>query len=158
MKKILVMSDTHGYRGRIQSALLKYGEDADMIIHLGDYTTDAEYLKTITNKEVYSIKGNCDISSTAKQEILITVGGKKILALHGHKQNVKSGIHELGVYAAEKGADLALFGHTHIPLEDYYGDVLLYNPGSLGEPKGRKPTVGIVTIDGDKITINSLKV
>ena len=158
MKKILVMSDTHGYKGRIQSALLKYGEDADIIVHLGDYVSDAEYLKTITNKKVYSLKGNCDITSAARQEILIRTGGKKILALHGHKQNVKSGIHELGAYAAEKGADLALFGHTHIPLEEYYGDVLLYNPGSLGEPKGRKPTVGIVTIDDGKITIASMTV
>lgn len=155
MKKILVMSDTHGYRGRAQSVLLKYGGDADIIVHLGDYVTDAEYLKTITNKKVYSLKGNCDITSAAKQEIMIRTEGRKILALHGHKQNVKTGILELGAYATEKGADLALFGHTHIPLEEYYGDVLLYNPGSLGEPRGRKPSIGIVTIDEDKISIRT---
>ncbi len=150
--KILVMSDTHGHKANIEKALQKY-PDIDCIIHLGDYARDAEHLKKLTDKEVYSLKGNCDVSSDAKQELVLTVDGKKILALHGHQQCVKTSLLPLGLYAIQKGADLVLFGHTHIPVEEPYADVILYNPGSLGEPRGRKPSVGIIAIENGKIKI-----
>lgn len=151
MKRILVMSDTHGNKVNIEKALRKFG-DVDCIIHLGDYTRDAEYIRSLTDKKVYSIKGNCDISG-ARREMLIHTEGKSILALHGHQQGVKSSLLQLGLYAAERGADLVLFGHTHIPIEEQYENIILYNPGSLGEPRGRKPSLGVVTIDGGEIRI-----
>lgn len=150
--KILVMSDTHGHRANIEKALLKFS-DADCIIHLGDYVRDAEYIKKLTDKVVYSLKGNCDISDTAKQELVLNIDGKKILALHGHQQSVKTSLLPLGLYAIQKGADLVLFGHTHIPVEELYANMILYNPGSLGEPRGRKPSVGIVAIENGEIKI-----
>ncbi len=156
MKRILVMSDTHGNKVNIDKALSKYG-DADCIIHLGDYVRDAEYIRTLTGKKVYSVKGNCDFSG-AKQELLLRIGGKSILALHGHRQGVKDSLLALGLYAAEKGADIVLFGHTHVPLEDFYENVIMYNPGSLGEPRGRKPSLGIVTIEDGGISIKSCMV
>jgi putative phosphoesterase len=151
MTSILVMSDTHGNKVNIEKALQKYG-DVDCIFHLGDYVRDAEYIRKLTNKSVYSVKGNCDLNG--KQEILLRIEGKSILALHGHQQGVKSSLLQLGLYAAEKDADLVLFGHTHIPVEDFYGDVILYNPGSLGEPRGRKPSLGVVTIEDGNIKIS----
>jgi putative phosphoesterase len=150
--KILVMSDTHGHRANIDKALLKFS-DADRIIHLGDYARDAEYIKRLTGKKVYSLKGNCDISKAAKQELILRVGGRKILALHGHRQNVKTSLLSLWLYAVKRQADLVLFGHTHIPVEEIYENVILYNPGSLGEPRGKKPSVGIVVIENGEIKI-----
>lgn len=150
--KILVMSDTHGHKANIEKALKKFS-DVDCIIHLGDYVKDAEYIKRLTDKKVYSLKGNCDISDAAKQELVLTVGEKKILALHGHQQSVKTSLLPLGLYALQRKADLVLFGHTHIPVEELYEDMILYNPGSLGEPRGRKPSVGIVAIENGEIKI-----
>jgi len=154
MKKMLVMSDTHGHKTNIKKALDKFS-DADCIIHLGDYVRDAEYIKTLTDIKVYSLRGNCDIAAAARHEIMIRTGGLKILALHGHNQGVKSSLLNLGLYAAEKGADLVLFGHTHIPVEELYQNAVLYNPGSLGEPIGRKPTVGIINIENGQFKITS---
>ncbi len=150
--KILVMSDTHGHKANIEKALQKF-PDADCIIHLGDYTKDAEHIKKLTGKKVYSLKGNCDVTGAAEQELIMTVDGKKILALHGHLQSVKTSLLPLGLYAIQKGADLVLFGHTHIPVEELYGDMILYNPGSLGEPRGKKPSVGIIAIENGRIKI-----
>lgn len=155
MRKILVMSDTHANRDLIRAAVLRYEKEADIIIHLGDYAGDAGYLKTLTKKKIYSIKGNCDVSSAARKEILLRAGGIKLLALHGHDQGVKHGLDGLAGYAANKGADLVLFGHTHVPCEECRGGALLYNPGSLGEPRGRKPSVGLVTVDEGKINIKT---
>ena len=157
MKKILVMSDTHGNKANMAAAINKFG-DVDFIIHLGDYARDAEFLKTLTKKKVYAVCGNCDITSRAESEMVIRAGGKKILAVHGHKQGVKTSLIRLGLYALEKNVDAALFGHTHKPTEHMYEGVVLYNPGSLGEPRGRRPSVGIITIDDGILRIKTHKI
>jgi len=156
MKRILVMADTHGNKSAMASAIEKFG-DVDAIIHLGDYVRDAAFLKTLTNKTIYAVRGNCDITSRAPSERLIRIGGKKILAVHGHRQGVKISLLRLGLYALEKDADIALFGHTHKPAEQMFEGVILYNPGSLGEPRGRRPSVGIITIDEAGLRIKKHK-
>ena len=45
--------------------------------------------------------------------------------------------------AAEKGAQLALFGHTHQAFCEKVGDVTLLNPGACG---GYRPTYAVVTV------------
>jgi putative phosphoesterase len=146
MKTALVMSDTHGHRARIALALKRFA-DADMIFHLGDYSRDAELIRTMTKTPVYSVRGNCDISCSAEAELLLSFEGVRVLMLHGHRQNVKSSLLNLGLYAVEQEANIALFGHTHLPIEEYYQNVLLYNPGSLGEPRDLRPSIGLLTLD-----------
>jgi putative phosphoesterase len=146
MKTALVMADTHGHKARIALALKRFA-DVDMIFHLGDYSRDAELLRTMTKKPVYSVRGNCDISAAAEAERLLTFEGVRVLMVHGHRQNVKSSLLNLGLYAQEQEANIALFGHTHMPTEQYYENVLLYNPGSLGEPRDLRPSVGLLTLD-----------
>jgi len=146
MKTALVMADTHGHKARIALALQRFS-DVDMIFHLGDYSRDAELVRTMTHKPVFSVRGNCDISSTAEAELLLTFEGVRVLLVHGHRQNVKSSLLNLGLYALELEANIALFGHTHMPTEQYYQNVLLYNPGSLGEPRNGRPSAGLLTLD-----------
>lgn len=150
MKKILVMSDSHGEQKNVLRALNIFS-DVDCVIHLGDYVKDTEAIKK--KKRVYSIRGNGDFYSKRPSERIITIGGKKILMLHGHKQRVKSSLLNLGLYAKEKGVDIALFGHTHIPAEQMFEGVILYNPGSLS--RFGSPTVGIITIDEGKVKIET---
>ena len=116
MKKLLVISDTHGHRANMTLALSRVGE-VDMIIHLGDYSRDAEHLRTLTKTPVHGVKGNCDFNASAEAEWLQTLEGVRILAVHGHKQGVKLSLMNLGLYALEKQAQLVLFGHTHVPRE-----------------------------------------
>ena len=154
MKRILVMADTHGNGPAITRAIDKF-PDIDVVIHLGDYTRDAQYIKTLTCVPVYAVRGNCDISSQEKDKRIIKMGGMRILALHGHKQKVKSGLLRLGLYALEKKADAALFGHSHVPAQKMFEGILLYNPGSLGEPRHLRPTVGIMTIKDGGLSIKT---
>jgi putative phosphoesterase len=146
MKTALVMADTHGHRARMALALKRFA-DADMIFHLGDYSRDAELLRTMTQRPVYAVRGNCDISSAAEAELLLNFEGVRVLLVHGHRQNVKTSLLTLGLYAQEREADVALFGHTHMPTEQYHENVLLYNPGSLGEPRNLRPSVGLLMLD-----------
>jgi putative phosphoesterase len=146
MKTALVMADTHGHKARIALALRRFA-DVDMILHLGDCSRDAELLRGMTRTPVHAVRGNCDIASAEEAERLLTLEGVRVLMTHGHCQNVKSSLLALGLFAQERGANIALFGHTHMPAEQFYEDVLLYNPGSLGEPRDMRPSVGLLTLD-----------
>jgi putative phosphoesterase len=146
MKTALVMADTHGHKARIALALRRFS-DVDMILHLGDYSRDAEIIRGMTKKPVYAVRGNCDIATVEEAERLLTFEGVRVLMTHGHRQNVKSSLLNLGLYAKECEANIALYGHTHLPTEEFYENVLLYNPGSLGEPRDLRPSVGLLTLD-----------
>ena len=105
MKKLLVISDTHGIKIKMKAVIRRFTE-ADMIIHLGDYSRDADYIRTLTDKPVYNVRGNCDLGSDAKAESLLFLEGVKILMVHGHKQSVKSSLLGLSLYAREKEANV----------------------------------------------------
>ncbi len=141
MKRLLIISDSHGNKEGILRAVEAAGE-IDAVVHLGDFDRDTVCLRGRTR--VYSVRGNCDIGSVNKEERLVSFAGRRILMVHGHKQRVKQGLLTLGFYAQEKNADAVLYGHTHIPKEALNGGVLLYNPGALS---GMRPSYGILEID-----------
>ncbi len=157
MKTILVLSDTHGVKIKMAAAVHRFPE-ADMIFHLGDTSRDADYIRTLTNKPVYSVRGNCDLNSITEAELILSVEGVKFLLVHGHKQSVKSSLLGLKLYAQEKEVDAVLFGHTHIPTEQYIDGICLYNPGSLGEPRANPATVGLMTVEQGTLKIKTVKV
>ncbi len=157
MKTILILSDTHGMKPSVASAVRRFPE-ADMIFHLGDYSSDADYIRRLTDKPVYNVRGNCDLRASAEQELVLSVEGVKILLVHGHQQGVKSSLLRLALYAREKEADVALFGHTHIAAEQFHDGVTLYNPGSLGEPRMNPATVGLMTVDQGSVRFTTVKV
>ena len=90
------------------------------------------------------VPGNCDWGQTGEPERLLEIEGVRILMLHGHTRHVKSSP-MAAVYAArEYGADVLLFGHTHVPLVDYDGTLWVMNPGAAGDYT--RPTCGLLTI------------
>jgi hypothetical protein len=64
---------------------------------------------------------------------------------------VHFGLNTIRYKALENGCDIAMFGHTHVPLLDEGDDVTILNPGSLTYPRqpGRKKTFMIMNIDDD---------
>ena len=156
MIKALVLADTHGHKASIAMAVKRF-DDVDVILHLGDYSRDAEQIRGLTKKPVYGVRGNCDMSPDTEPEMLLTFEGVRVLMTHGHRQNVKSSLLNLGLYALEREANVALFGHTHIPTEQYYENVLLFNPGSLGEPRNLRPSAGLLTLDKGTFRTTSVR-
>jgi len=146
MKTLLVMSDTHGNGAHVAAAAAQCG--ADIVVHLGDGVRDVAQLRA--QRTVYAVHGNCDISSAEPAERILAVEDVRLLMVHGHRQGVKNSLLRIGLYAAEKAVQLALFGHTHQPCEQFYEGVCLYNPGSLGAPRA---TYGVITIDGASFKI-----
>lgn len=133
--RILVVSDTHG-SGRLLIKLFEKIGGADALIHAGDGAADVEAFKRrFPELPVYSVPGNCDPQAGRPAECCCRIGGVNFLIAHGHTLSVKRGIEEIEGEARLLGAEVAVFGHTHKPLSEYYGGLWLLNPGSLAMTK-----------------------
>jgi len=145
--KILVVSDSHGRLDYLMKIYEK--ENPEIVISAGDYSKDVEELSYIYDDAKYFIvRGNCDFMDRSHEDNLeIELGGKKIFLTHGHIYGVKSSYHHLRLEGVERGFDLCIFGHTHIPyLEE--GDVTLFNPGAT-----KDKSYGIITIENQALNI-----
>ncbi|MGN1104623.1 MAG: YfcE family phosphodiesterase [Candidatus Coproplasma sp.] len=130
MKKIVVISDTHGNRSATDKLYPLFNE-CDFVIHLGDTSSDGQLIRKAFGNKVYLLNGNCDFVKLGQYEIVLDVEGVKIFACHGDRYGVKSGYDRLAYKAEELGCSVALFGHTHCATECRIGNVDLFNPGTL---------------------------
>jgi putative phosphoesterase len=128
--KILVISDTHG---SINRAFIAHtlSEPVDVVIHLGDGSSDADLLREALDIPVINVAGNCDPGSNAPREYVWECEGKRIMLTHGDAYQVKSGLARLQQRAQKIGVDAVLFGHTHQGVLENRSGLLMVNPGTL---------------------------
>lgn len=134
--RIGVLSDSHGDTDSLCALLSRMGR-IDALCFLGDVSDDARYLEDVLGQRseptaFYAVKGNNDYASFEPEEMMLALGGKRILMVHGHRLGVKQGLLRLSLYARQKNADVVLFGHTHMTHTECDGDMLLLNPGAAG--------------------------
>lgn len=159
MIKMLVMSDTHGDTTLAEKVLKKH-QDADIVIHLGDYFRDADRLHELYPKIRFEVVyGNSDyMIGDVPIEKLLEIEGQRILLTHGHRYSVKWGIERLHVKAHNENIQLLLYGHTHISRMVYGPGYIILNPGSISEPRGGDDgTYAVVVIDNAKINIELMR-
>lgn len=142
--RVLVVSDVHGdFRGLCEA--IEAQPTAKAVIFLGDGIRQAEgAADRYPDRDFYLVPGNCDFGSTAIPIRQETFGGKRFYFTHGHCHDVKYTLYRLELAAREAEADIALFGHTHSPYEEYVDGLYLFNPGSLryGRTYGYVDVVG----------------
>lgn len=151
--RILVVSDTHS---DVHSFLhlLRSNSSAEVVIHCGDGADDVQEVSHLFPSKMFiNVRGNCDFCTDAPASQLITLEGKKIFITHGHLYNVKNDLLPLALSAREQGADLVIFGHTHVQTQIYDDGLYMLNPGSL---KGYKGEYALVDITEKGILINCL--
>lgn len=150
--RILVLSDSHGARRKVERAI-EQQPTAEVVIHLGDGAGDLEYARyEHPDKAFYQVCGNCDRCCDFPIEDTITLEGKKLLFTHGHAFRVKYTLEDLDAHARQKGADIVLFGHTHRPVTGYCDDLYWMNPGSLQDNN-----YGFIDITDKGIVTNLVK-
>lgn len=154
--QIAVVSDTHGDGYSIQNVINKI-QDTDMMIHLGDYSRDAEEISMFYKNRIIYVSGNCDFGGVAPSEKLEVIEGKRFFITHGHRYNVKYGISNLKERAVALDADIALFGHTHKSFYTYEDGIWFVNPGSAAYPRDALKSIAIISID-DKCVNVSLQI
>ena len=144
---ITVVSDTHGDLETLYE-IVSRNESSDLFIHIGDGEHEFyDVQSAFFNKAFIFIKGNNDWGNYP-QNLVTELGGKKFYLCHGHRFD-RSRLKEfLSATAVTNGCDTALFGHTHVPLNETVNGVLLFNPGSASLPRGgNPPTYGKISID-----------
>ena len=151
MKKIILLSDTHGSRKGIDKLLPLIAEN-DYVIHLGDGAGDMREVMELYPDKVYLVAGNCDFFSPLPDEGVLEVEYLKILYCHGHKYGVKRHLYALAKEAKARGCDIALYGHTHDALITEVDGVTLINPGTLRYPAGEGGSYCYLVINKDKAT------
>lgn len=130
MKKITVVSDSHGNRQALDNLNGIFAE-SDYIIHLGDTSSDGNYIANKFPEKTVVINGNCEFMSVGQKEKILDIGGVKIFACHGHLYSVKTTLSRLTQRAKELDCKIALYGHTHDAREDEIDGITLLNPGTL---------------------------
>ena len=147
--KVLVVSDSHGRHELLRKAI---GQEApiDMLIHAGDIEGDIDkILGPKREYEVHAVAGNMDWGTPKESVDVFDMGGHKVFLTHGHRHGVSYTLANLREAAEECGADVAIYGHTHMPALDEQNDILLLNPGSVAKPRqaGLKKTYAVIMID-----------
>lgn len=134
MVKILIVSDTHGQLRRFKEMLEKTGRP-DRLLHLGDAEGQQEEIERLAGCPVDIVRGNCDCDFDIPQDKLIDIGKYRVFLTHGHRYQVNFGTQTLEEAARLRGADIAVYGHTHVPLIRQGKDLTVLNPGSLSLPR-----------------------
>lgn len=149
--KILVISDTHSNLSKVYRVINSIADKIDAVIHCGDVVEDVDSLKIrYPELKFYNVRGNCDYGSAVPNEDIFVLFGKKFFVTHGDLYGVNWSIDRLCYKGAEVGADVCLYGHTHIPLVDNYNGIIIMNPGSLSSPRvGSNYSYGIIKIEDD---------
>lgn len=155
MVRVAVISDTHGHLGNLDRVLGQLGP-VDWLLHAGDHYQDAARsgaLLGIGPTRVAAVVGNCDAPLTEPAQTILEIGGVRILLTHGHHHGVKTTLDRIYYRAKEIGVRVAVFGHSHVPVNGQEGGVLLFNPGSLTLPRmpNDPPSCGLLEIEHGQV-------
>ena len=143
MITIGVLSDTHLIEtdSWFNEKIDRCFADTDMILHAGDLTS-LSVLQPFAGKTVHAVHGNM-CSPKARESLpaskVIAVGNFRLALVHGigYLPNIEDRL-----YDAFAPIDCIVFGHTHRPACQRYGQTLLVNPGSFTVTR----TYAIITI------------
>ena len=133
MKKILLLSDTHGY---LDDAILMHVANADEVWHAGDIGTIELTDRIAKIKPLRAVYGNIDghvLRSAFKEDLIFTCEGINVFITHigGYPTRYSKGIKEkLMIHRP----DLFICGHSHIlkVIRDQQLRLLHMNPGAAG--------------------------
>lgn len=130
--KILLVSDSHNDLEYLYDVIKN--ENPDLTIFAGDHSSDAIDMQNIFfDKKFIIVRGNCDYFDRVTKDIeeveIENLG--KIVLTHGHLHGVKSNLNNIYSFGVEKGANMVVFGHTHIQHKSEFKGILFINPGAI---------------------------
>lgn len=149
MKRIVILSDTHGL---LRPEVMPYLETADAILHGGDINTQAivDTLHTY-GVPVHIVRGNNDKEWAEGLPLSLTfeIGGVRFFMVH-NKKDIPSELPDI---------DVVVYGHSHKYACQERDGVLWLNPGSCGRRRfDQEITLAVMEIEQgqprvEKITI-----
>ncbi len=169
--KLMFASDIHGALPATEQVLEHFAQSgAQWLILLGDILNHgprnalpegynpaavAERLNQVAD-QIIAVRGNCDSEvdqmllhfpiTTPWQQVLLA--DKRLFLTHGHLYHPDS-------LPPLQAGDIFAYGHTHLPLAECRGEVVLFNPGSVSIPKGGF-AASFGMLNDDVLSVNAL--
>jgi len=152
--RVIVLADTHAPRfwKSCPAPVAAWLADADLILHAGDVCTASVLTELSGYAPVRAVLGNNDRPDVAawgaSARLEADIGGVAVGMIHdsGPARGRLRRMH-----ASFPAAELVIFGHSHIPLDEQDEQLRIFNPGSPTD-KRRQPTgtIGVLDIiDGE---------
>lgn len=149
--RIGIISDTHipSRASGIPAEALERFAGVELILHAGDISVPRALDELRAVAPVQAVAGNVEdpvIAATLPGELRLSVGGVAIGMVHnsgateGRRERMRRRF---------PGCRVVIFGHSHLPVVEDQGGLLLLNPGSACDPRrAPAPTVAILTVAG----------
>jgi putative phosphoesterase len=153
--RVIVLSDTHAPR-RWRSCPPRVAEQlrgADLILHAGDVCIAPVLAELAQYAPVTAVLGNNDGPDVADwgaaETAALTLDGLRVAMLH---DSGPAGGRLTRMRRRFPEADLVVFGHSHIPLDESGYGLRIFNPGSPTDRR-RQPhgTLGVLRIEDGTI-------
>ena len=166
-----LLSDTHiPHRLRtLPDSVLDALAGVDVILHAGDVDRPEALAPLRAIAPVYAVRGNVHVldlsdgGAALPAVVELHLAGRRVVLIHGHQPGLfgflLKGLHVLGVLThvtnrerlnrrtAHRlarlfpGADVIVFGHSHLAHVEWVGDTLVINPGAVCVTAFDSPTV-----------------
>ncbi|EPE62846.1 phosphodiesterase, MJ0936 family protein [Exiguobacterium sp. S17] len=149
--RFLVVSDSHGLTDELSTIFTRHETEIEDAFHCGDSQlalVDEHLLPYRT------VRGNCDFGGDLPLERVEETPVGTVLIVHGHHHDVKFDLNRLRYRAEEIGANVVLYGHSHVAGAVIEDGVLYVNPGSIRMPRGRSDkTYALIDLDAGQIAV-----
>ena len=153
--RVVVLADTHAPRRwrvcppRVAAQL----RGADLILHAGDVCTASVLAELTEYAPVVAVLGNNDEPDVAAWGAAGTaeldLGGLSVAMVHDSGATAGRLVRMRRRFPA---ADLVVFGHSHIPLDESVPGLRIFNPGSpTDRRRQRHGTIGVLEIDSGRL-------
>jgi uncharacterized protein len=152
---VVVLSDTHAPRRwkRCPDAVAAHLREAELILHAGDVCVSSVLDELARYAPVKVVLGNNDgpdVAAWGAPETLeFEVDGLPVAMIHDSGPATRR---TARMRKRFPGAELVVFGHSHIPMDETGDGVRIFNPGSPTDRR-RQPrgTIGLLRIEDARI-------
>jgi uncharacterized protein len=149
--RIGIISDTHipDFR-QLPESIWQHFADVELIIHAGDLSILRVIAELETIAPVVAVQGNVEYEEVVaklpiKREIVVghcSIGIVHILGDANHRERVAR--------QEFPEARVVVFGHSHIPWNQEYNGLLLFNPGSATDRRRQpKCSIGMLYVNDE---------
>ncbi|HOE90586.1 MAG TPA: metallophosphoesterase family protein [Candidatus Cloacimonadota bacterium] len=148
MKRILVVSDTHG-NYQFLNEVLSFEKKIDILIHLGDEHTDIDnFVELLDKMRVFSVAGihHRDYLNQSKRKLNFNLESLRFQITHSPKD----------LDLTSKNIDIFIHGHTHLSLIDEHKTFVILNPGHLKSEidRGEHPTYMVLEVKDHDLMVS----
>ena len=148
MKRIVILSDTHGL---LRPEVLDHLSDADAIIHGGDINTQA-IVETLRGfAPLYIVRGNNDKewAEDPPHSLTFTIEGIRFFVVH-NKRDIPEDL---------SGVDVVVYGHSHKYACEKRDGILWLNPGSCGRRRfDQEITMAVMTAENGQFQVEKVTI